>query len=221
MLTVRVRYLPATRQFERELLRLLYNKSKNKYKLMVDEEKTISNMCEIENALYSCKAAWSLVNNNRGPPRLNFVSCGASPDDFNNFLPGKWRRLLRPSLLVDSNPANLVMPCAVGLVRWNWVIPDVIIKVVYRCINVVAKFKASHGPDIYIYINGMATLVLKAIIDVVAQPLALLINHCLKEGIFLDIFKTARSVPIYKKGDPSNLVSYRPLRVIPVFGKIS
>lgn len=66
----------------------------------------------------------------------------------------------------------------------------------------------------------MTVSVLKSVITVIAGPLTLLINDCLKLGIFPDILKQARTVPIFKKGDRDLPSNYRPISILPIFGKV-
>jgi len=47
-----------------------------------------------------------------------------------------------------------------------------------------------------------------------------LINESLNEGIFPSSLKRANLIPIYKKGDRSNLNNYRPIALLPVLSKV-
>jgi hypothetical protein len=47
-----------------------------------------------------------------------------------------------------------------------------------------------------------------------------LINTSIDEGCFPDSLKTARIIPIFKKGDRSNLNNYRPIALLPVLSKV-
>lgn len=66
----------------------------------------------------------------------------------------------------------------------------------------------------------MTVHLLQQVMDVVAGHLATLINNWLKCGIFPEVLRQARTVLIYKKGEPDLTSSYRPNTILPVFGKI-
>ena len=47
-----------------------------------------------------------------------------------------------------------------------------------------------------------------------------LINETIKGRVFPEVLKTAKVIPIFKKGDKSNLNNYRPISLLPVLSKI-
>ena len=42
----------------------------------------------------------------------------------------------------------------------------------------------------------------------------------MNQGIFPDELKIGKVTPVFKKGDKQNFENYRPISIIPVFGKI-
>jgi hypothetical protein len=42
----------------------------------------------------------------------------------------------------------------------------------------------------------------------------------LTSGVFPDVWKTAKVKPLYKNGDKYDMRNYRPISIIPVFGKL-
>lgn len=56
--------------------------------------------------------------------------------------------------------------------------------------------------------------------DVLAWPLSLIFNKSLNLGVFPSHWKEARIVPVYKSGDKSNIENFRPISILPVFGKV-
>lgn len=61
---------------------------------------------------------------------------------------------------------------------------------------------------------------LKRISKFIVNPLTMLFNECLKQGIFPDIFKLAIVKPLYKSGIKENLSNYRPISLLCNFSKI-
>ena len=47
-----------------------------------------------------------------------------------------------------------------------------------------------------------------------------LFNQCMEEGIFPDVLKIACIVPLYKGGEKNESTNYRPISLLPLFGKI-
>ena len=50
--------------------------------------------------------------------------------------------------------------------------------------------------------------------------LKLLYNNCIAGGIFSSSLKTGRISPVFKKGDEQLIENYRPVSILPIFGKI-
>ena len=76
------------------------------------------------------------------------------------------------------------------------------------------KNKTSYGYD------KLTSNMIKAAKDVLVQPLTIIINQCLKSGIFPDKLKIAKVIPVYKKGDNSSINNYRPISLLPVISKL-
>ena len=47
-----------------------------------------------------------------------------------------------------------------------------------------------------------------------------LINETIRSGIFPEVLKRAKVIPIFKKGDQTNLNNYRPISLLPVLSKV-
>ena len=51
-------------------------------------------------------------------------------------------------------------------------------------------------------------------------PLKIIFDESLKNGVFPEIWKRANVVPVHKKDDKSIVKNYRPISLLPIFGKI-
>ena len=76
------------------------------------------------------------------------------------------------------------------------------------------KPKASKGPD------GLSNVILKKIVHVIKGPLCTIFNRSLQLGVFPDLLKLARVVPIFKGGDSLLADNYHPISLLPVISKV-
>ena len=51
-------------------------------------------------------------------------------------------------------------------------------------------------------------------------PLKIIFENCLRRGVFPEIWKYANVVPVHKKNEKNLKGNYRPISLLPVFGKI-
>lgn len=82
--------------------------------------------------------------------------------------------------------------------------------------DVIKGLKNKNSKDYY----GFNTKIIKSMVNLIIGPLTKLINLCIKDGVFPNILKTARVVPIHKKGKTDTLNNYRPISIVPIFSKI-
>ena len=54
----------------------------------------------------------------------------------------------------------------------------------------------------------------------ICKPLHLIFSSCIESGIFPTEWKKANVVPIHKRDDKQNVKNYRPVSLLPIFGKI-
>ena len=74
--------------------------------------------------------------------------------------------------------------------------------------------KSSSGHD------RISNKLLKVIKFHISKSLTIIINQMITGGIFPNAFKVAKIFPIFKKGDSSLLVNYRPISLLPTISKI-
>jgi hypothetical protein len=85
-----------------------------------------------------------------------------------------------------------------------------------QIIELVKNFKNKPSPDL----DGISINLIKQIILEVSTPLAHIFTLSLNQGIFPDLFKTVRVVPIFKSGDKTICDNYRPISLVKSFSKI-
>ena len=82
-----------------------------------------------------------------------------------------------------------------------------------RTINELsAKRSTSH--------DSISTELLKRIKAFISSPLCLIVNQSLNTGIFPGKLKFAKVIPLYKKGDSTQLGNYRPMSLLPSIYKV-
>ena len=68
--------------------------------------------------------------------------------------------------------------------------------------------------------SDISILVLKKCINSISEHLAGFLNHFMESGTFPKILKVGKITPVFKKGDPQIFDNYRPISILPIFGKI-
>ena len=76
------------------------------------------------------------------------------------------------------------------------------------------KNKKSSGMD------GISNETLKCCSPIIERHLARAFNKCIDEGVFPDIFKTAKVVPLFKKGEKKDPANYRPISLLSSLSKV-
>jgi hypothetical protein len=75
------------------------------------------------------------------------------------------------------------------------------------------KPKSSCGVD------GISMKILKILKHIIIKPLTLIINQSLTRGIFPDILKIGKVIPIFKKDEDNIFDNYRPISLLPAVSK--
>ena len=68
--------------------------------------------------------------------------------------------------------------------------------------------------------NSIPINILKFNVHVIADPLSKLINKSFEQGKFCSILKTAKVLPLFKKGDSLEASNYRPISLLSIFSKV-
>ena len=87
------------------------------------------------------------------------------------------------------------------------------ITMVYNLINILSTSKASG-------VNKISAKVLRAAASAITPSLAEIFNMSIDSNCFPSYWKTARVIPLFKKGQRSVLDNYRPISILPVVSKI-
>ena len=72
----------------------------------------------------------------------------------------------------------------------------------------------AHGWD------GISTGMIKLSDASLVTPLKIIFTNCLQSGVFPELWKRANVVPIFKKNEKNLKSNYRPISLLPIFGKM-
>ena len=81
---------------------------------------------------------------------------------------------------------------------------------------IIKSLKDSQAQDI----NGITTYYVKSASRSIAYNLSILFNQTIKEGMFPDMFKLAKIIPVFKNDSPLTPSNYRPISILPILSKI-
>lgn len=69
-------------------------------------------------------------------------------------------------------------------------------------------------------LDGLSLQLIRKVQPAIIEPLTVLINRSLDEGIFPTKLKESKLIPLFKGGDPTVIDNYRPISLLPIFSKI-
>ena len=68
--------------------------------------------------------------------------------------------------------------------------------------------------------DHFSTKFIKLSISLLAPTLVKLFNHSIQSGLYPDLLKIVKVIPIFKKGDPTSVNNYRPISILSPINKI-
>ena len=68
--------------------------------------------------------------------------------------------------------------------------------------------------------DNLSAKFIQLLCPIIINPLCQIFNRCFENGEYLDLLKIAKVIPIYKKGEKSDVGNYRPISVLSVLNKI-
>ena len=168
----------------------------------------------LNNPLLQAKTHWSIFktfyNNKKNPliPLLlinKFVAdIHAKANIFNKFFADQCAPLKNNSMLLTN---HLFMTQArLRSLDFN---EGEILKIV-RALNI----NKAHGHD------GISIRMIKICDESLLKPLLILFKNSLKLSYYPDIWKKSNIIPAHKKNDKQLVNNYRPISLLPIFGKI-
>lgn len=203
-----------------EDLKMLYKQKKKLYKQKINEAKISHNKKSIETSQNKSKAIWKLVNTELGRTKQNpnihltvenreYKDEKEVADQFGKYFATVAERKVQAHF--DAGVSTTCTTCP--LVNYS-----IFAKPVNKSevISVIRSLKSKNSSGF----DEVSTKVLKAVCEEIADPLVTLINSSLSSGRFPSSLKLASVIPIFKKGDPTDIENYRPVSLLSAFSKI-
>ena len=117
--------------------------------------------------------------------------------------------LLQGTTIDTGNEIPQETPVTTTLIS-DFVISDEKILNIIRLLNP----NKAHGWD------EISVMMIKLSDDALVLPLKTVFTNCLRSGLFPEIWKYANVVPVHKKNEKNAKGNYRPISLLPIFGKI-
>ena len=164
------------------------------------------------------KGTWKLINNLRGKVKSNLpnsfninsehVTCHCViAKKFNEYFSSIAKNLNKNVKKSNAPPFETYMPpqCNNSFYLQNTDETEIM--------SIIEGFENSKASD-------NPVVVLKYCAPTVAGTISRIINKCIDTGVFPSVLKIGNISPIYRKGPKDKLANYRPISILPVFGKI-
>lgn len=199
--------------------RLAYSKQRNKTNKLVENQRNMYYKSKLNTAKGDMRKLWQILNEMSGK-----VSASIK-DTIGRAFQSMTSDKLIADMFAESfskTVQNLIPKCDVPLLD-----PDTYGRPMDRSM----LLKKATSKDVYKIIIGthsnkapgidnVRTADLKLIADKIASAIAHLINSSLACGLYPDELKVGLVRPIYKGGDATNCMSYRPITMLPTVDKI-
>lgn len=191
---------------------------KKQYRSDIKNAKISANSNLIDSSKNKTKAAWAVIkntlNSNSIPlPTHSFLSARK----FNDFFVDSINKITNsvPPSVIDhkSYLSKSVIRSRNSRAVNNFIIHEFSVEQVYYAIH---SLSSSACLDIY----GLNATILKRISIYICEVLAYLFNMCVKQGVFPDILKANKVLPVHKKGPKEIYNNYRPISIIPAVAKV-
>lgn len=170
------------------------------------------------------KTTWQIINNETGKTKQRNVEFKLNVSDrivtqdvdvaesfehfFSNIPVTVTRSLNSSPTLAESLLRQSMFECNVAF-KFDHIDPVTILK---SFKSLVIKKTAD--------LDGLSVKTISSIVDHIAPHLACIFNKCVDEGLFPDLMKQSKVIPLFKSGSTDNPSNFRPISILPTLSKI-
>jgi hypothetical protein len=189
------------------------------YRTVLKEEKRIQLEKQVITAINKPKKMWDIINNELGKYNrirdnieiqngMNVITNPLSiAERFNSYFID-----IIMELKGDSNMLNLDY----GIVNYYSNSFYLVPVTDHEVEKTIKNFKNSYSMGV----DGFPETIIKNCGPYLIKPLVYIFNLSFQSGIFPDMLKVAKIIPIHKNGDQRIIANYRPISILSVFSKI-
>lgn len=187
----------------------MYKNLKRIYLRECDRARAEQNSHIINSAPNRQRATWNIINSETGNSKKpQEIKSNLSADELNKYFTemGLWSG---DGGEEAPNPLDLVPNSITGSIFLNYTTRE-------EVSQVIKKLKNTNSKDIY----DITPTLIKHIEKSIITPLTYLINKSIEDGVFPNLLKRAKIVPVHKKDDINACKNYRPISILPVISKV-
>lgn len=197
-----------------ERIILFYKNYKTVYRRVIRAAKRIYYSSLIERSRHKVRTAWEVINSGKQRPKtavcltIEGKNCTDNLDcanHFNAYFTSVAERFpYSDTDLCDNNVSVNTVSFFLTPVTFQEVRSEIL----------RLKSSPSCGFD------GISSKLLRLCAEEISWPLTHIINSSFQTGVFPNVLKMAKCVPVYKKGSPILVENYRPLSILSTFSKV-
>lgn len=200
-----------------------YRKYKNIYRKVCAAAKKLENDSSYHSAANKSKAIWSIINKDINNKKTDYSEISeifvnnqqiSNPHEIaNNF--NKYFVNISSKLMQNNSKTQ---EASSSLCNIRDTLPSFFIGPVNKVevFNKIMGLKSSNCCGV----DQISSNVLKSAVNYITEPLSFLINRSFQEGIFPRILKIAKVLPLFKKGQTTEMNNYRPISILSNISKI-
>lgn len=206
-----------------EFLEYVKNYSKS-FKLMCVAAKAHYLSKKIQNSNDKVKTVWQVINNETGRRKIRDPHYSLRIDDtlvssdhevadhFERFfsnVPVETTKSLNSSPDVAESLLKANVRECTEIFSFTHVTPPILIKA-FKLLNL------KKTEDLW----GLSVKVLHSIVESIAPFLADIFNKCIDTGVFPDLMKHGKIIPLFKSGTKTDPTNFRPISILPALSKV-